>query len=114
MFWGLGRTYDVEVSGSDAPKIAPPPRKEGGDRRLREPSDRREAATHTVASPLAGTILRILATPGQEVESGQVLVVLEAMKMEVEVRAPASGTVSELAVKEGDAVEVGRALVHIS
>ena len=40
--------------------------------------------------------------------------VLEAMKMEVEVRAPASGTVSQLAVKEGEAVEVGRALIQLS
>ena len=107
-----GRTYDVEISDG-APHIAPVQRT-GSDRREREPADRRAAAGQTVSAPLAGTILRILASPGQQVDSGQVLMVLEAMKMEVEVRAPASGTVSQLAVKEGEAVEVGRALIQLS
>jgi oxaloacetate decarboxylase alpha subunit len=47
------------------------------------------------------------------VQAGDVLLVLEAMKMEVEVRAPRAGNVAEICVRQGDAVEVGRVLVRL-
>ena len=49
--------------------------------------------------------------PGQAVQSGDVVMILEAMKMETEVRAPAAGTVQSVSVKEGDLVQVGDALL---
>jgi oxaloacetate decarboxylase alpha subunit len=112
-----GRSYDVEIAaGGGEPEISarpsPPPRA-SGDRREREPADRRAEAARSVAAPLAGTILKILVEPGQHVRSGDVLIVLEAMKMEVEVRAPRNGDVARLAVKQGEAVEVGRTLVEL-
>jgi oxaloacetate decarboxylase alpha subunit len=67
-----------------------------------------------VHAPLAGNIYKIMASPGQVVKAGDVIVVLEAMKMETEVRSPADGTVSEVLVKEGDAVQVGDILLKLA
>jgi len=66
-----------------------------------------------VESPLAGTIFKINVAPGSVVEEGEVVIILEAMKMETEVRARVSGTVSSVNVKEGDAVTVGQILVSL-
>jgi oxaloacetate decarboxylase alpha subunit len=64
-----------------------------------------------VESPLAGNIVKIPVKPGQAVAAGEVLVVLEAMKMETEVRAPAAGQLLEIRVHEGDSVSLGAPLV---
>ncbi|MCS0549228.1 biotin/lipoyl-containing protein, partial [Klebsiella pneumoniae] len=57
-----------------------------------------------VTAPLAGTIWKVLASEGQTVAAGEVLLILEAMKMETEIRAAQAGTVRGIAVKAGDAV----------
>ncbi|WP_240029326.1 biotin/lipoyl-containing protein, partial [Klebsiella pneumoniae] len=57
-----------------------------------------------VTAPLAGTIWKVLASEGQTVAEGEVLLILEAMKMETEIRAAQAGTVRGIAVKAGDAV----------
>ena len=62
-------------------------------------------------APLAGNIFKINVTVGQSVNSGDVVMIMEAMKMETEVRATRAGTVSSLTVKEGDAVQVGDTLM---
>lgn len=64
-----------------------------------------------VSAPLAGNIVRVTVAAGDRVESGEVVVVLEAMKMETEVRAPATGQVQAVKVKAGDSVAVGDALI---
>jgi len=64
-------------------------------------------AGQPVLAPLAGTIFKINVAAGQAVRSGDVVMVLEAMKMETEVRAPADGTVQSISVSEGDMVQVG-------
>ncbi len=51
---------------------------------------------------------------GQSLNAGDVIMVMEAMKMETEVRSPAAGVVTQLLVKEGDAVQVGQALLNLS
>ena len=65
-------------------------------------------------APLAGNIFKIMVTAGQSVAAGDVIMIMEAMKMETEIRSPAAGVVSELLVKEGDAVQVGQALLTLS
>ncbi len=60
-----------------------------------------------VTAPLAGTIWKVLASEGRAVAEGEVLLILEAMKMETEIRAAQAGTVRGIAVKSGDAVAVG-------
>jgi oxaloacetate decarboxylase alpha subunit len=67
-----------------------------------------------VPAPLAGNIFKVLVAPGQVVKAGDVIMVLEAMKMETEVRSPADGAVATVAVKEGDAVQVGDTLMTLS
>ena len=65
-------------------------------------------------APLAGNIFKIMAVEGQSVAAGDVIMIMEAMKMETEIRSPAAGVVAELMVKEGDAVQVGQALLTLS
>jgi biotin carboxyl carrier protein len=66
-----------------------------------------------VKAPMPGRILRIMVEPGQEVKSGEGIVVVEAMKMENELSAPRDGVVSQVHVSEGQTVESGAALVQI-
>jgi oxaloacetate decarboxylase alpha subunit len=66
-----------------------------------------------VKAVLAGNIFKVNVAPGDTVEQGQPLLVVEAMKMETEVAAPRSGTVTEVLVAVGDVVAVGDALVMI-
>ncbi|MBF4278581.1 oxaloacetate decarboxylase subunit alpha [Vibrio anguillarum] len=67
-----------------------------------------------VPSPLAGNIFKVNVQAGSEVLEGDVLVILEAMKMETEIRAARGGIVQDLHVKEGDAVTVGAPLLSLA
>ncbi|EDW2098787.1 biotin/lipoyl-binding protein, partial [Salmonella enterica subsp. enterica] len=67
-----------------------------------------------VTAPLAGNIWKVIATQGQTVAEGDVLLILEAMKMETEIRAAQAGTVRGIAVKSGDAVSVGDTLMTLA
>ncbi|USD32203.1 MULTISPECIES: sodium-extruding oxaloacetate decarboxylase subunit alpha [Vibrio] len=71
-------------------------------------------SSETVPAPLAGNIFKVNVQTGAQVEEGEVLLILEAMKMETEVRAARSGTVQDLHVKEGDAVMVGAPLLSLA
>ncbi|MDP2243792.1 sodium-extruding oxaloacetate decarboxylase subunit alpha [Pseudomonas sp.] len=64
-------------------------------------------------APLAGNIFKVLVQPGQEVEDGQLLIILEAMKMETEIRAFKAGVIGAVNIKVGDAVAVGDSLLTI-
>ena len=64
-------------------------------------------------APIPGRLVKILVKPGDKVSAGQALLVLEAMKMENEVRAPRAGTVKVVHVGEGVAVETGQVLVAL-
>ena len=63
---------------------------------------------------LAGTVNKVLVTPGEQVVAGQTVMILEAMKMETEVSAMNSGSVAEVLVRQGDAVVVGQNLLTIA
>jgi biotin carboxyl carrier protein len=67
-----------------------------------------------VRSPMPGKVVKVLVEPGAAVKAGQGLVVVEAMKMENEMRAPRDGTVAEVAVREGQAVEAGETLASLA
>jgi biotin carboxyl carrier protein len=67
----------------------------------------------TVSVPMPGKVIAVLVTEGDKVEKGQGLVIVEAMKMENEVRSPIAGEVKEIKVKQGDTVEGGKALVIV-
>ena len=106
-----GQVYNVEVAEggelssvevaqqpASAPVAAPTP----------------SAAAEAVGAPLAGNIFKINVQPGHQVTEGDVLVILEAMKMETEVRAARSGVVDQLHVKEGDSVTVGSPIISLA
>jgi len=67
----------------------------------------------TINAPLAGNIFKVVAKEGTAVKAGDVVLILEAMKMETDIKAEKDGTVQSLHVKEGDAVTVGDALVTV-
>ena len=77
---------------------------------VQEPS----VAGRPLPSPLTGTVFKLKVREGQAVNSGEVVLILEAMKMEAEVRADGAGTVVSIPVHEGDAVQAGDALLYIA
>ncbi len=68
----------------------------------------------SVGAPMAGNIFKINVAPNQHVNDGDIILIMEAMKMETEVRSTHSGTIVSIEVKEGDTVDVGQALVTIA
>lgn len=72
------------------------------------------AAGEVVKSPMPGNVLKINVTQGQQVKEGDVLLILEAMKMENEVVSPKAGTVAQIVVSKGAVVETGAALVVVA
>ncbi len=69
---------------------------------------------NSIDAPMAGNILKINVSQGQMVNEGDVVVIMEAMKMETEVRARFGGVVSSILIKEGDAVSVGDNLINLT
>jgi glutaconyl-CoA decarboxylase len=67
----------------------------------------------TVSSPMPGKILKVNVKPGDKVSDGDVVIILEAMKMENEIFAPQAGTVAEVRCKEGDSVNSGDVLLVV-
>ncbi len=75
--------------------------------------DQAEASIGKLAAPMPGKILEIMAEEGQSVELGDPLIILEAMKMENELKATADGIINSLHVKQGDNVEKNQILLEI-
>ena len=98
-----GTAYDVaveELGGSAAPAAAP--------------AASSAAGSITVTSPMPGKILAVKASVGQAVKKGEVVLILEAMKMENEVVAPEDGTIASIDVAVGSAVEAGDTLATLN
>nr|WP_297175070.1 biotin/lipoyl-containing protein [uncultured Agathobaculum sp.] len=115
-----GKQYEVEVDkgtvsavpAGDAPAAAPAPMPAApAPAPAAAPAAPAAAPTgEAVSAPMPGTILDIRCQAGQTVQAGDVLFILEAMKMENEICAPHDGTVLSVNVQKGEAVETGRAL----
>ena len=115
-----GASYVVEVAeGGDISAVGMAP-VAGGAAPLAAPVAAAPAAAPAAAggepveAPLAGNIWKVHVSPGQTVQEGDVLLILEAMKMETEVRASKAGTVGTVSVKEGDSVSVGDTLLTLA
>ena len=104
-----GNSYVVEVAdGGDVTAIAPAA--VPAPAAVAAPVS---AASEPLAAPLAGNIVRIEVSPGDSVAAGDVVLILEAMKMETEVRASRDGSVTSVDVKVGDSVAVGDNLLTL-
>jgi len=97
-----GQAFEVEVAPSGAVGSITPAHAENNHE------------GQAVPAPLAGNIFKIHVKPGQKVKQGDVVLILEAMKMETEVRAPHDGTILHLSVREGDSVVLEDPLLYIS
>ena len=117
-----GRTYEVEVEAGKAmlldeyeaivptaapaaPAAAPAP--VAAPAAAPAPAAAAPVAGEAVTAPMPGNILKVNVTAGQAVKEGDVLVVLEAMKMENEISAPQDGTIASVNVRKGDVVNSG-------
>jgi acetyl-CoA/propionyl-CoA carboxylase biotin carboxyl carrier protein len=116
----VGREVDVEVDGRRfrvkvyEPETRAPARSPGaGARAARRSQAAGAAGAGRVTAPMQGTIVSVSVAVGDEVEAGQAVCVLEAMKMENQVDAEISGTVAEVHVRPGDTVSGGDVLVVI-
>lgn len=106
-----GTDYTVTVAnGGDISGIVPVAGATGG---AAAPAAAAPTDGEDFPAPLAGNIFKVLVSPGDEVEEGETMIILEAMKMETNVSAPKAGTVVAVPVKEGDAVQVGDTLVTL-
>ena len=107
-----GKVYEVVVApGGSIENIAPAG--QAAPVAAAAPAAPAASSGETLNAPLAGNIFKILAKEGDSVAEGDVVIIMEAMKMETEIRATASGTISSVNIKEGDAVAVGDALLTL-
>lgn len=100
---------EVVVNGTTyVTKITP-----GGEISTSAKANTDHAEQEVVPAPLAGNIFKVLVKPGQLVQEGEVIMVMEAMKMETDICAPRPGKIGEIMVSEGDSVTPGDALVTL-
>lgn len=129
-----GKTYEVEVEEGQAmlvdeyeaykpaaPAAAPAPAPAPAAAPAAAPAPAAAAAAPTavaagevVAAPMPGNILKVNCSQGQAVKAGDILVVLEAMKMENEILAPRDGTVAQVVTTKGAVVDTGAPLVVLA
>lgn len=107
-----GSLYEIEIEEMDAPaaKRAPAP----APAPAAKPAAAPVGAGTKVNAPMPGTILDVKVQAGQSVKRGQVLVILEAMKMENEIQAPCDGKITGVNVRKGDSVETAALLCTIA
>lgn len=124
-----GKTYEVEVEKGKAilldeyEALAPAPAAEAAPAPAAAPAAPAApapaasvnlAAGETVSAPMPGNILRVDVNQGDTVKAGQILIILEAMKMENEIVAPKDGTVAQVVTSKGAVVDTGAPLIVIA
>ncbi len=124
-----GNSYEVEVEvveetptgpmyGSTSvhsTTVAPPtmhPHANPGDAAEHAPAASAPSSEHVVKAPIVGTILQLKVAPGDTVSVNQVLLVMEAMKMETNIASPIAGKIKTIRVSPGEAVKAGQVLVE--
>ena len=97
-----GKTFEIQV-----PDAGPAPKQ-------RRASGGKSKKSGKVTANIPGKVVTVEVTVGQEVEEGQVVMILEAMKMQNEIQAPVSGTVTEIHCEEGQSIEANVPLLVIT
>ena len=111
-------TYDVNVDGKVyrvqvAPSGALSHVSEVATTQAAPTTEKTPTSAQTIDAPLAGNVFKVLVSNGDVVEEGDVVMILEAMKMETEIRSAFSGTVTQIMTAEGDSVSSGQALIAL-
>ena len=109
-----GNVYEVTVEEGFTGKAAAPKAAAPVQAPKAAPVPAGAAGSVAVTAPMPGKILGVKASAGQAVKKGQVIVILEAMKMENEIVAPQDGTVATINVAVGDSVEPGATLATLN
>ena len=123
-----GRTYEIEVEVAEPMKmnefqayapapaapVAPVAPVEAAPAAAAPAAPAVTGTGEQVTAPMPGTILKVNVTQGQAVKEGDVLCVLEAMKMENEIMAPRAGTVAQVVTSKGSSVDTGATLVVLA
>ena len=104
-----GTDFNIVVGGLRFPTQIRDPR----SLRSRRGADSGAEGVKKIVAPMPGKVVRILAQPGTAVEHGQGVIVIEAMKMQNELKSPKKGIVKKLTVHEGTAVEAGQSLAEV-
>src|SRR3954466_305584 len=113
-----GKRFDVKVIGAPPPAAAANGAAPAGQAARKPPRRERSASGggatgDTLPSPLQGNVWKVLVEQGQKVEEGQLVTIIEAMKMENEITAHKAGVIAELPIKEGEPVTAGATLAVI-
>ena len=114
-----GRAYEVDVEvleddeSQQTPSYSPYHAAHGAGGHAQNSSGVWDADGKVCHSPVMGLVIKVNVEPGQAVEAGALMLVLEAMKMETNVTAPRAGTVKSVHVKPGDPVKVNQLLVEL-
>jgi methylmalonyl-CoA carboxyltransferase small subunit len=120
------KTYEVEVEAAEPEPPATAPHNPGGpiigSAPLRVPASVAPVAppadstpvneAKVCRSPVSGIVVRVAAQLGQSIQPGDILLVLEAMKMETNITAPSAGKVAAIRVNQGDSVQAGQVVVE--
>ncbi len=107
-----GTEYDVVVGpgNADISQVIPA----AAPAAAQTPAPTISAATSSIKAPLAGNIIEVLVTIGQQVSDGEPVLIIEAMKMETEIRSNSAGTVQSILVNKGDAITTDQDLINLA
>jgi biotin carboxyl carrier protein len=113
-----GKSFLAEVEEiGEAEGSAPIVHKKETPSPSKEPEKKKESFTITggsIVAPMPGKVIAVKCSKGQSVKKGDVVLILEAMKMEQEIKSKADGTVTEIKVSEGDTVQKDDVLIIVS
>ncbi|MFO8057093.1 MAG: biotin/lipoyl-containing protein [bacterium] len=113
-----GAPYDVRIKGAGASSLKPaepkPAQESAPPPSPQQPSVSPPAGEGVLTAPMPGVVIKLLVEVGDRVNTGEAVIIMEAMKMENEIKAAVSGTVKEIFVYGGDSVNTGDKLLRIS
>lgn len=111
---GTAYNVTVEEGTTGAPVVKAPVLKAAAPAAAPAPAAKAAAGSVKIEAPMSGKILAVKANPGQAVKKGDVIVILEAMKMENDIVAPQDGTVASIDVTVGQTVDSGAAIATLN